>query len=108
MNRSMLTGLVIFASGAVFLGGCKQGAATAGGEALFTQYCAVCHPNGGNNINPKKTLFRKDLEANGVKTAADIVMKMRSPGPGMPKFGRTAIPDKDATAIAEYILATFR
>ncbi len=77
------------------------------GESLFKQHCSVCHPDGGNNVNPQKTLHKKDRETNGVKTAADIVNKMRNPGPGMTKFDEKTVPDKDAKEIAEYVLATF-
>ena len=77
------------------------------GEALFKQHCAVCHPDGGNNINPQKTLHKKDREAGGVKTASDIVGKMRNPGPGMTKFDEKMIPDEDAKQVAEYVLRTF-
>jgi cytochrome c6 len=83
-------------------------AARPDGKALFEANCAVCHKNGGNIINPQKTLSRKDREANGVKSAGDIVKKMRNPGPGMTKFDKKTIPDKDAKAIAEYIEHTFR
>jgi cytochrome c6 len=78
------------------------------GEDLFKQHCAPCHPNGGNIVNPQKTLRQKDRESNGVKTASDIVSKTRNPGPGMTKFDEKALPDKDAQAIAEYILKTFK
>ncbi len=49
------------------------------GEALFKQHCAICHPDGGNIVNPAMTLQKKTREANGVKTAADIVGKTRNP-----------------------------
>jgi cytochrome c6 len=78
------------------------------GETLFKQHCAPCHPDGGNIINPQKTLHKKDLEANRVKNAGDIVKTMRNPGPGMTKFDEKTIPDKDAKEIAEYILKTFK
>ncbi len=86
------------------------------GEDLFMQHCAACHPDGGNVINPKKTLHKKDREANGIVTAEDIVNKIRNPGPtpthpqewaGMKKFDRRTIPDEDALKIAEYVLKTF-
>lgn len=77
------------------------------GEALFMQHCSVCHANGGNTLNPQKPLHKKEREANGVKTAADIVNKMRNPGPGMTKFDEKTIPDEDAKKIAEYVLKTF-
>jgi cytochrome c6 len=77
------------------------------GEALFKQHCSVCHPDGGNIVNPAKTLHKKDREANGVKTRSDIVKKMRNPGPGMTQFDEKTISEKDAGAIAGYILQTF-
>ena len=54
------------------------------------------------------TLHKKNLEAKGVKTTADIVQKMRHPGPGMTRFDEKMISNKNATAIAEYILKTFQ
>ena len=77
------------------------------GEALFQQHCSQCHPNGSNNVNPQKTLVRRDRETNGVMTVSDIVGKMRNPGPGMTKFDEKTIPDADAKKIAEYVLRTF-
>jgi mono/diheme cytochrome c family protein len=78
------------------------------GQVLFKKHCAVCHPDGGNIINPKKTLNKKDLEANNMKTAEDIVNNMRNPGPGMTKFTEEKISKEEATAIAEYILHAFQ
>lgn len=78
------------------------------GAALFQQHCVACHPDGGNVINPAHTLKKKDREMHGVKSAKDIVAKMRKPGPGMTAFDAKAIPDKDAEEIAEYILKTFK
>lgn len=78
------------------------------GQELFEMHCAKCHPEGDNIINPEKTLMKKDLDANGIKSAADIVRLMRSPGPGMVPFDEKTIPDKDAKEIAEYVLRAFR
>lgn len=80
----------------------------ASGEELFKKHCAVCHPNGGNIINPKKTLQKKDLSQNGLKTWQALVKNMRSPGPGMTRFDNKTISDSDAKSIAEYILKTFK
>ena len=74
----------------------------------FETHCAVCHKDGGNLINPAKTLSKKDREANGVKTAKDIMKLMRKPGPGMTTFDSKTIPDKEAKAIADYIMKTFK
>ena len=98
---SMITGtvLVTFVATASF---------AASGEELFKKHCAVCHPNGGNIINPKKTLQKKDLSQNGLKTWQALVKNMRSPGPGMTKFDKGTISDSDAKSIAQYILKTFK
>lgn len=78
------------------------------GEELFQQHCTTCHPEGGNVISPEKTLHRKDLEANRIKTAEEIVHLMRNPGPGMLKIDETTISNEEAGQIAEYILDTFK
>jgi len=77
------------------------------GAKEFKEHCAVCHPDGGNVVNPKKTLKKADREANGIKNTKDIVKNMRNPGRGMTKFDKKTISDKDAKAIAEYVLKTF-
>ena len=78
------------------------------GKALFNQHCAVCHPNGGNIINPDFTLKKENLKAHKITKPSDIVQKMRNPGPGMTKFDKGTISDEDAKEIAEYILKTFK
>lgn len=81
--------------------------AAANGEELFAQRCSACHANGGNIINPQKSLHKATREANKVNTVEAIIGKMRNPGPAMSKFDANILPDSDAKAIAEYILKTF-
>src|SRR5512140_2998506 len=71
------------------------------GEEQFKALCSVCHTDGANIINPKKTLHKQHREANGVKTVDDIIGRMRNPGPGMTKFDEKTVSNKDAHAIAE-------
>lgn len=87
------------------------------GKLLFKEHCAVCHLDGGNVLNPKKTLHAKDLRANNITTAEDIVRKIRNPGPypthpqdwaGMKRFDEKTISTDDAMKIAKYILETFK
>jgi cytochrome c6 len=78
------------------------------GAKLFQQHCAACHPDGGNIIKPALTLHKKDMDAHGVKTAKDIVGKMRTPGPGMTRFDTKTVSDKDAQEIAQYILQAYK
>ena len=82
-------------------------AAKNAGEEKFKALCTMCHPDGGNIINPKKTLHKAVREANNIKNADDIINAMRNPGPGMTKFDEKTVPKKEAQAIAEYILKTF-
>jgi len=78
------------------------------GKKKFEEHCAMCHPSGGNTINTHKPLNRKALKASGVNSATDIISKIRNPGPGMNSFNEKAISGKEAKAIADYILKTFK
>ncbi len=84
-----------------------SGKETGAGKELFMKHCAACHPDGGNIINAQKTLHKKDLTANNIKSAKDIIGKMRNPGAGMSQFDKNTVSDKEAKEIAEYILKTF-
>jgi len=89
--------------------GALQAAAPNDGEALFNKYCAACHPNGGNIIEPNKTLSKMHREKNGKKTVDSIIKMMRSPtGAGMAVFDESSLPEKEAKKIAEYIINTFK
>ena len=110
MKRWFITVLIAVGAAGIlsvmFAGGVD--AAPSAGGALFKQHCAVCHVDGGNLITPQKTLHKKDREKNNIKTAQDIIKNMRKPGPGMTQFNEKTIPEKDAQAIAEYIMKTFK
>lgn len=86
----------------------KEASKGSRGEKLFMKHCSKCHPDGGNVVTVTKSLNPKDREANNVKTEEDIVRLMRKPGPGMVKFGAKVISEKDAKAVAEYIMMTFK
>jgi cytochrome c6 len=88
--------------------GCSNLLKSPSGEQLFALHCASCHPDGANTIHPSKTLKSADLKANMITTPQDIVQKMRTPGPGMPRFTVAMIPERDALQIARYVLTTFR
>ena len=82
-------------------------AAGPSGEELFKARCLTCHRGGGNIIKKEKSLSRKDMEANNLRTEEDIVRLIRNPGPGMPKLDEKALPDAEARAVARYVLETF-
>jgi cytochrome c6 len=79
----------------------------ADGAAVFKGRCASCHANGGNIIRKDKTLSKKDLEANNIRSEEDILRLIRNPGPAMPKYDQKMLSDEDARAVARYILETF-
>lgn len=125
MNRRIGITLSLLAFSTVIIGGCKketpqkteipqavpgqQSASMAKtGEELFKQMCAQCHPDGGNTVNPKKSLHRQTLAANNITKPEDIVKIMRNPGAGMNRFDEATLPEKDASTIAEYVLNTFQ
>jgi len=98
--------IAVFVAAGVLTAGLAM--ASSQGEELFEQNCAMCHPDGGNIINPQKPLHKASLNENGIHTADDIIAKMRHPGPGMTPFDAKTLPDNDAKKIADYIMATFR
>jgi cytochrome c6 len=104
----VVAGLVTVAMTAVSLPGFADGKGKIDGKKEFDEHCVSCHPGGGNIVNPAKSLHKLEREANGVRTAKDIVKLMRKPGQGMTTFDKKAISNAEATAIAEYILKTFK
>jgi cytochrome c6 len=78
------------------------------GEELFKQFCNNCHPDGGNVSDPKRTLHRSVLRKDRITTPEDIVKIMRNPIARMIRFDAATISDKEALAIAEYVLKTLQ
>jgi len=102
---SILFVMAFAAAGAI--GWSNAEAAEKTGEQLFKDHCTVCHPDGGNIINPKKTLLKKDLAANKIKTGDDIIKIMRNPGAGMTAFDTKSITDAEARKIADFIFKKY-
>jgi cytochrome c6 len=110
MRRSLIAVIMSLALISLVLIAGTENSTLAGGksgESLFKEHCALCHPDGGNIVNPKETLHKKDRDANNIKSKDDIVNLMRKPGPGMTTFDVKTIPDPDAKEIAEYITKKF-
>ncbi|HFD11102.1 MAG TPA: c-type cytochrome [Crenotrichaceae bacterium] len=70
---------------------------------VFTKYCSSCHNNGGNLMNPKKTLSQKDLAANGVDNAGSISALITNGKPPMPAFGKD-LSDEEIAGVAKFVL----
>jgi cytochrome c6 len=106
--KSQMPIMALLAVAAVATAAMADGKGKIDGKKEFEEHCVSCHLDGGNIINPAKTLKKLDREANGVKKWQDIVKKMRTPGPGMTAFDKKEVSDKEAKAIAEYIIKTFK
>ena len=78
------------------------------GEALFLRLCSGCHPGGRNVKYPAKSLDRMTLAANGITEPRDVVHILRNPGPGMPLFDRARLSDREAEAVARYVITAFK
>jgi cytochrome c6 len=107
----LMTYLLVAASVLIALlaaGGTAEAVNSQEGEAEFKEFCSACHADGGNIINPKKTLAKADREKNGIKTVKDIITIMRNPGEGMIKFDEQTLPENDAQKIAEYIIKSIK
>lgn len=78
------------------------------GEKLFKEFCAACHPDGSNVLNPQKTLHTAVLAQYKITRAEDMIRLLRDPGPGMRKFEPETITDDEARKIYQYVVTTFR
>ena len=109
MKKSLVLPIIVMAASLIgTVAFAEKAAGKNVGEAKFKEHCALCHPEGGNIVNPVKTLHKKDRDEHGVKSEADIVKLMRKPGPGMTAFDAKTVSDKDAGEIAKYIFKTFK
>ena len=105
ISTALLSAICMFAS----IGFCDTKAGEEiDGKKEFAEHCADCHPNGGNTVNAQKSLNMNSLKANGVNSTKDIIGKMRNPGEGMTAFDKKTVSDKEAKAIADYIMKTFK
>jgi cytochrome c6 len=107
VTRNLLAGTLGTVAFTV-VGGIGLADARKNGETEFKTQCAACHFEGGNVINPDKTLSKADREKNGIRTARDIINLIRNPGKGMTVFDESTLPETEAQEIAEYILTTYQ
>ena len=70
------------------------------GEVLLKENCAVCHPNGGNIVNPNKPL----KGAQTLNTFETFLSWIRKPVQPMPPFPSSKISDQQAKELYDYLL----
>lgn len=77
-----------------------------GGEALYVEYCAMCHaPNGMGHGLLGRRIDTPDLEARGNLVAQYVVTAARIGIGNMPAIPRGEVSDADLQAIADYLAA---
>jgi mono/diheme cytochrome c family protein len=77
-----------------------------GGEALYVEYCAMCHT--ANGMGTGLLARRRDdalLEERGDLAAAFVVIAARNGIGNMPAIPRGEVSDEDLQAIADYLAA---
>jgi cytochrome c6 len=75
------------------------------GKKIFSANCAACHRNGGNTVNPKKTLSLADLKANQKDTLAAVSAQVTNGKSPMPAFGKTGkLKPPEIESVAAYVL----
>jgi mono/diheme cytochrome c family protein len=79
----------------------------AGGEALYVEYCVMCHgPNGmGTGLLQRAGRPQPLLEARGGLPAQFIITAARNGIGNMPAIPRAEVSDEQMQAIADYLAA---
>lgn len=108
MKKNRILPVILLSAGVFALSAHAAMQGPSDGKKEFEEHCIACHANGGNIVNPAKTLKKADLDKSGIKSWRDIVAKMRNPGPGMQQFEKKDVSDEEARAIAEYVLTAFK
>ncbi|MGL5034514.1 MAG: c-type cytochrome [Microcystaceae cyanobacterium] len=80
------------------------------GAEIFSNKCAVCHQNGGNTINPQKTLSKAHLEIfakdAGTDLTAAIIAQVTNGKGMMTAFGKTGqLKPEQIEDVAAYVVA---
>lgn len=78
-----------------------------GGEALYVEYCAMCHTaNGmGTGLLARRGRPEAELEQRGDLAAAFVILAARNGIGNMPAIPRGEVSDEDMQAIADYLAA---
>ncbi|KAH7661712.1 cytochrome c6 protein [Dioscorea alata] len=74
-----------------------QPALASEGGRLFQKACIGCHDTGGNILQPGATLFKEDLERNGVNTEEEIYNVTYYGKRRMPGYGEKCSPKGQCT-----------
>jgi cytochrome c6 len=81
----------------------QASAADPSGSQVFATYCAPCHPNGGNTIDPNKPL-QGAPELGSYSSFKSFVRQSHKP---MPPFTSSEISDADLQKLYNYLSSAY-
>jgi cytochrome c6 len=73
------------------------------GQTVFNNTCAGCHKNGGNTLNPEKTLDLEALEKFGLNSLEALKKQITEGKTPMPAF-KGILSEKQIEDVAHYVL----
>ncbi len=73
------------------------------GVVLFENYCAGCHPKGGNIIRRRKTLKQKSLERDGYGALEPLINLIDQGQNNMPGFA-DQLNNTQVETVAQFVL----
>ena len=73
------------------------------GAKIFNNNCAQCHAGGRNNVSPKKTLKKEDLQKYNMYSVAAITTQVKNGKGAMPAFGKK-LKDNQIDLVANYVI----
>ncbi|MBX9688867.1 MAG: cytochrome c [Candidatus Obscuribacterales bacterium] len=84
----------------------NKGDAKRGAKVFQAMQCAICHTDGGNNLNPERPIKGAEfLKRYPLKDNAALEKAIRAgiPNKGMPDFGKDKLSDTDMIDLVAYI-----
>jgi len=78
-------------------------AGSAGANEVFDQNCAACHKDGGNIMNPNKTLSKESLEQSGMNSVDAVKQRVSEGKAPMPAFKGT-LTDAQIDEVSAFVI----
>jgi len=103
LKASLLMGLLVVGLGVNSPSGWADAPEVTDGAVLFENYCAGCHPKGGNIIRRGKTLKQKSLKRDSYDTLEPLATLVNQGQNNMPGFA-DKLNDAQVETVAQFVL----